>query len=430
MIHHDHVTRRTVLRGLGATVALPTLEVFAGGRKPQEVQPKLVFLGFPYGIRPDHFYLKTDKRKEFELTEPLSVLKAHQNDFTIFRNLNNVHKHNSHDSCSTLLTDADVFNSKSGKPYQNAISCDQVAAKHLGKDVRYSNLVLSSPAAAGPANGGWGNGLSLSWNEVGSPIPAITRPVDLHHAIFGGGESKVELLYRLNQKRSLLDAYVGDFKRLQGKVTREDRDKLEEYANSIRMIELRLAREREWSDIPFPKATMNKPGPEIPSGSTAEHRLYFDLIAVALHTGQTNVISWRMSLDGVIREVGYKSDGHGLNHSHGDPDKKFGVAKDVKLLANYAYFPDKLKTLKEADGTSVFDNAAVSIGSNVKVNHDTRDLPLIVAGRLQGKLKQGQQIRFTNGPGRMSDVWLTLLQSAGCPVETFSTSRGAVSEMI
>ena len=422
------MNRRTLLTGLGATLVLPTLSTFAKDRA--KVEPKLVFMGFPFGIRDSKFFPKNSDNKGFDLTEPLSALKAHKNDFTIFRHIKHRHNYNPHDGCSTFLTDADIYGTP-GKLYQNAMSCDQVAASYLGKNVRYSSLVLSSPESAGTAQGGWGNGLSLSWNSLGSTVPAMTRPVDLYFALFGGNVTKQERIFRLKQKRSVLDTYIADFKRLYKTVMKEDREKLQEYTSSIRTIENQLTKEREWFNTPFPKTSMKEPGLNIQSGSTVEHRLFYDLMAVALHTGQTNVISYRLSYDGILEELGYKAGCHSLNHMRGDMDLKIGEAKDKKLLENYAYFISKLKSMKEADGTSVFDNSAVSIGSSTRSGHTLKDLPLIVSGSLQGKIKQGQQISFKErAPGKISDVWLTLLQGAGCPVKEFSTAQDRISEMV
>jgi len=423
------LNRRHILKGLGAAIALPSLTSLANN-KSNKVEPKLIFLGFPFGIRDKKFFPKKQDKRGFDLTVPLAELKKHKNDFTIFRHIKNAHNYNPHDGCSTLLTDADIYGTP-GKLYQNAVSCDQVAAQHLGKNVRYSSISLSSPESAGTAQGGWGNGLSLSWNTLGATIPAITRPIDLYYKIFGGNETKQERIYKLKQKRSVLDTHLSDFKRLHKVVIKEDREKLEEYTNSLRGIELQLAKEKEWFNIPYPKASMKPPIANFVSGSKEEHRIFYDLMTIALQTGQTNVMTYRLSLDGILRELNYNGEIHGLNHMRGDMNLEIGEAKDKILMNGYSYFLNKLKSVKMADGSTLFDNSAVSIGSNTRSQHTTKDLPLIVSGHLQGKLKQGQQIAFDErNPGRMSDVWLTLLQGAGCPVEKFSTSKDRISEMV
>ena len=420
------MNRRMILKGLGATIALPSLSAFS--KSNSKVDPKLIFMGFPFGITDTKWFPK-ESGNDYKMTEPLSALKEHRKDFTIFRNFNHRNTHNAHDGCSTFLTDANIYGTP-GKVYQNAISCDQVAAQTLGTNTRYSSISLSSPGQSGTPDSGWGRGLSLSWNSLGSTIPSITRPLDLYYALFGGTVTKEERIFQLQKKKSVLDSYVMSFKRIQKSVTKEDREKLEEYANSIRTIEGQLSKEKEWINTPYPKASMKKPAPGVPVGSTEEHRLFYDLMAVALHTGATNVITYRLAYYGILEKMGYKSGHHSLNHQRGDLNLKIGTAKDKQMLANYGYFITKLKKLKEVDGTSIFDNCAVSIGSSCRHGHSTRDLPLVVAGKLQGKIKQGQQISYLNNkPGAISEVWLTLLQAAGCPVEKFSTATSAVSEM-
>lgn len=386
-------------------------------------------MAFPFGITDSKWFPK-EKGNDFKMTEPLSALKEHRKDFTVFRNFNHKNTHNAHDGCSTFLTDADVYGTP-GKVYQNAISCDQVAAQTLGKNVRYSSISLSSPGQSGTPDSGWGRGLSLSWNSLGSTIPSITRPLDLYYALFGGTVTKEERIFQLQKKKSVLDSYLTGFKRIQKTVTKEDKEKLEEYANSIRTIENKLVKEKEWVDTPYPKASLKKPSGNIPVGSSEEHKLFYDLMAIALHTGATNVITYRLAYFGILETLGYKSGHHALNHMRGDLNLKISTAKDKQMLANYAYFISKLKKLKEVDGTSIFDNCAVSIGSSCRHGHNTRDLPLVVSGRLQGKLKQGQQVSYEkNMTGSLSSVWLTLLQGAGCPVEKFSTANSPVSEMV
>ena len=229
----------------------------------------------------------------------------------------------------------------------------------------------------------------------------------------------------------MLDSYVTSFKRIKDSVTKEDKEKLEEYANSIRTIEYKLVKEKEWINTPYPKSSMKKPSGNLPIGSSEEHRLFYDLMAIALHTGATNVITYRLAYFGILEKLGYNSGQHAINHMRGDLNLEVSTAKDKQILANYAYFISKLKKLKEVDGSSIFDNCAVSIGSSCRHGHTTSDLPLIVSGKLQGKLKQGQQISYQKrASGSLSSVWLTLLQGAGCELEKFSTANNPVSEMV
>ena len=144
----------------------------------------MIFLGGGFGFTEDTFYPKQAGRfADIGLTEGLMPLKRHQDDFTMISNLTNIGATNPHGGSSSYLTGANVSGTP-GKRFFNSISCDQVAAQHLGEDTRFSSLVLSAKEKSGLQNSGHGNGLSLSWNDSGNPLPGINQPIDLYHTIF------------------------------------------------------------------------------------------------------------------------------------------------------------------------------------------------------------------------------------------------------
>ena len=426
MITHNPLTRRTLIQGAGALLCLPMLESFAGEKAAQNISKKLVYTGINFGVCPNWY--EGDNRRDYFLKH-LKTFKGHENDFTIFKNLLNPNARNAHGGTDTLLTSHDV-SSTPGKFFQNAISCDQLAAQHLGKDTRYSSIALSSPESRGTALGGWGTGHSLSWNERGESIPAITRPIDLYYALFGGGKvTKEERLYLLQRKKSMMDGLVGEIKKVKKVLSKDDQDKIEQYTNSIRQIELELVREREWFDRPFPKATVKQPNISMASGSTQEFELMFSLMAAALQSGSTNVFSYRQASDGIIAELGFPSESHNLNHLRGDEDLKINDARDKKRMDALSKFFDQLKNIKELDGSTLFDNTITSFACGIAFEHRTEDLPIIIAGGKNCNLKQGQLITCDKET-KLSNLWLTTLQAAGCPVEKFSDSDSNIAEFM
>lgn len=404
-------------------MALPKMESLAGESAASETGKKLVYLGFNFGCSPNWWEGDTHEY----LFKKLKVLNNHQNDISILRNFDASSAGNPHWGTSTLLTCHNVH-STAGKSFQNAISCDQIAAGELGEDFRYPSMVLSSPDSSGSGDGGWGPGHSLSWNERGDAIPAITSPLDLYFALFGGGAiSREEQIYRLKQKKSMMDSLLDDIKRLNKQLIREDREKMEQYISSIRQIELDIIRAEKWMDTPFPEPTVEKPGANIASGSPEELDLMYSLITAALQSGSTRVITYRQSTDGILRKLNFASESHSLNHLRGDESLQLNDGRDKIRLQALGRFFDRMKQVQEANGETLFDNTLSSFACNIAHEHKVKDIPIVLAG---GSLNHGQEIHDRERQRKSADVWLTTLQAAGCEVENFADSRGAVSELV
>lgn len=419
----NKMNRRTFVASSTAFMALPKMESLAGASATAEAGKNLVYLGFNFGCSPNWWGGDTSEY----LFKKLKVLKDHKEEVSILRNFNPSSAGNPHWGTSTLLTCHNVHGTP-GKSFQNAISCDQVAAKMHGDSYRYPSLVLSSPSSSGTGGGGWGPGHSLSWNERGDAIPAMSSPLDLYHALFGGGAiTREEQIYRLTQKRSMMDSLVDDIKRLNQQLISEDREKMEQYLSSIRQIELDIARAEKWMDTPFPEATVEKPGPNIASGSPEELDLMYSLVAAALQSGSTKVITYRQSTDGILRKLNFASESHNLNHLRGDENLQLNDNRDRLRLEALGRFFDRMKDVKEANGKTLFDNTITSFACNIAYEHRTKDIPVVLAG---GGLNHGRVIHDQEKSRKTSDIWLTTLEAAGCHVETFADSESGVGELL
>jgi len=417
------MNRRTFLAASGAFLALPKMESLAGEKATTENTKKLVYTGFNFGCSPNWWAGETSEY----IFQKLKVFKSHQEEISILRNFDASNSGNPHYGATTLLTCHNVFGTP-GKYFQNGISCDQVAAKEFGQDYRYSSLVLSSPKSAGTGDGGWGPGHSLSWNERGDAMPAITSPQDLYFALFGGGGvSKEEQLYQLQQKKSMMDSLVVDIKRLNKQLIKEDREKMEQYLSSIRQIELDIVRAEKWMDVPFPEVSLKKPEANITSGSIEELDLMYALMAAALQNSSTRVITYRQSTDGILRKLGFASESHSLNHLRGDDDLKLNDSRDKIRLKALEKFFDRMKLVKEANGKTLFDNTITSFACNTAHEHTVKDIPVLLAG---GGLKHGSTIHDKGTPRKSSDIWLTTLQAAGCKTEAFADSQGPIKSLL
>ena len=182
-------------------------------------------------------------------------MARHKADFSVLSNLSNKQATQGHWGTTTWLTSADV-NGAPGKQFQNTVSVDQVATRHRGVETRFPSLEPSGKAEGG----GYGPGLSLSWSESGNPIAGETSPVALFDRLFGAAEVPLEKRkYLLSKQRSVLDAVLSDARSMHANLSKSDREKVDEYFQSVRDIEVRLNKSEEWLERPKPPAPFPRP---------------------------------------------------------------------------------------------------------------------------------------------------------------------------
>ena len=243
----------------------------------------------------------------------------HKDDITIISNLWHKYSRNPHGGTTSYLTGANVDGTP-GKRFSNTISCDQVAAKYMGNDTRYSSLVITAKDTN--AFSGYGQGLSLSWDENGKPISGIIEPFRIYDKLFGGSDVSYEVkLAMLKQRKSILDTFTANIKSLESRSSKADREKLGEYFQSVCEIENSIAKEKIWSNRPKPKVNYAKPAKEL--DGIHELKTVYDLMTLALQTDSTRVITYRQPLKGILKSLNLGYDGHQLSHYHGsDPTNR------------------------------------------------------------------------------------------------------------
>ncbi|MFT7678553.1 MAG: hypothetical protein ACI8QC_002546 [Planctomycetota bacterium] len=420
-------SRRAFLHGSSALLALPLLESLGGEALARSVPKRGVWLGFSFGVSP-HWYPEDSAEQTAQLSPSLDLLNDYADDISIVRDLASRHASNPHYGTTTLLTGGDIYGTP-GSQLSNSISCDQIAAKHLGQPTRFSSLCLSSPKSCSQGSGGWGPGLSLSWTARGNPIPAITKPILLFERLFGDGKTKVEQrIYELKRKRSMLDSLVDQLRKVGRQLTSEDRERLDQYLHSIREVELQLVKEKEWVRKPYPARPASIPKPAYKPGSSAELDVMYHLMALAMQMDSTRVLTYRQASEGILQEIGFSSHGHALNHNRGDSNHKLADQRDQLCLSAFGRFLGRLRTIKEADGKSLLHHSLVTYSSEISVGHGMRDLPIVVAGRAGGSVRTGQHLRTPKG-GPLSCLWLTQLQALGCPVDSFADGKRTLAAL-
>ncbi|MGC6427120.1 MAG: DUF1552 domain-containing protein [Akkermansiaceae bacterium] len=424
-------TRRSFLRIGSSVLALPFLESFASTKAASAAPSKrMIFLGGGFGFTKDTFYPKQAGRfAEMGMTEGLAPLARHQNDFTMVTNLTNLGASDPHGGSTSYLTGANVTGTP-GKRFHNSISCDQLAARHLGKNTRFPSLILSAHEPDGGPNSGHGKGLSLSWDESGNPLPGIKRPLDLYRQLFAHpGDSRDELDSRLKKKQSILDLVRLDASGMKRTLSKSDREKLDEYFTGVRQVEKGLERQAQWADIPKPQAPFEAPAEGI-TGEEAIHLMY-DMIIVALQTGMTNVVTYRQPVCSLLSGMGIKLKAHSLSHyGFSQPRIVASRERDKKCSGLFAHFLDRLKEAKDSDGSRLFDNCIVSYGSNLRSGHELKNVPALLSGGGAKDIKHGRNIVLPKRDTPLANYWLTLMQQAGIATDQFSHSTGTLPELL
>ena len=424
-------TRRSFLRAGTACLAVPFLETFAAKKAMAATPPKrMIFLGGGFGYTKETFYpSEVGRWSDIGLTEGLKPLKRHQEDFTMVGNLTNVGASNPHGGSTSYLTGANVAGTP-GKRFFNSISCDQVAAQHLGKETRFSSLVLSSGESDGGQNSGHGQGLSLSWDASGAPIPGVKGPLDLYHLVFAQkSDSREALNAALQKKQSILDIVRVDGGAMKRSLSKGDQEKLDEYFQGVRQIELGLERQAQWADVPKPEAPFGAPSGDL-AGEDEIHLMY-DIIIAALQTDSTRVVSYRQPVCSLLLGMGIALKAHSLSHyGFSEPRKDASRQRDQKCSALLAHFIDRLKEAKDSDGSRLYDQCVVSYGTNLRSGHELKGLPAIVSGGGAKDIKHGRHVVLPEKDTPLANYWLTLMQQAGVPVDAFSHSEGIVPELL
>jgi hypothetical protein len=421
-------TRRHFLRSTGTLIALPALESigFKAFAAPKVATPpkRMVFLGFGWGVTNETWFPdKTKVGADWQISEGLKPLARHQKDITVVQGCANKFANEAHWGSTFWLTGANRY-AEPGQSFHNSISADQVAAAHLGKETRFASIQLNTPDVA---NSGHGPGLSMAWDPRGKPMAGLENPVAAFHRLFSDDSTPLsERQAMLAQKRSVLDAVLEDAKRVQNGLTKADIDKLDEYYQSIRDIEVRLGKDEQWLSVPKSKPPITEPKPGL--AGKAEIEVMYDLIVAALQTDSTRVLTYRQPVGTLLQSLGTKVAPHDMSHYSPGDRMAASQKRDTTQSELLAGLIDKLKATKEADGTTLFDHIALAYGSNIRTIHYLDNCPTVLTGGA-ANLKLGQHLVLPKDTP-LCNVWLTMLHGLGIEAERHGDSTGLVKELI
>jgi len=442
IIMKKSLARRTFLRGVGAAVALPLLDAMVPSMTALADTPanptrlrRLGFVYMPMGC--DHTrWTPPGTGVLDELSPSLSPLAPVKEHVTIVTNLElrNAYPGTHATSNAAFLSAAPAKRTES-TDYHLGTTVDQIAAKEIGRDTQLPSLELAMDLVSmvGQCDNGYACVYQncLSWSSPTTPLPAEAHPRVAFEALFGEGGGSSERRAALRKQASLLDSVTSELVRLQRQLGAADRQRVEQYVESVRDVERRIQRAEA-------AATENRlPDLDRPAGvpaSYAEHaRLMFDLQALALQGDVTRVITFQLARETSNRtypEIGVSEAHHPLTHHGNDPEKIAKVAKINRFhVSLFAEFLQKLESLREGDG-SLLDHVIYLYGSgmgNPNV-HDHINLPIIVAGGAAGQLRGGRHIRY-DSPRPLANLYLTLLDKVGVPLKAFADSQGKMDEL-
>ncbi len=366
---------------------------------------------------PNFFPKKTGK--EFELPPYLKHLKKQREKVTVFSGLSHPDQAgaNGHSSEMTWLTGA--INPGLGG-FRNTISLDQYVAEKFGYATRFPSLNLSTNGTG-----------SQSYTRSGVMVPAEHKPSELFAKLFlqGKPQDVQRQRQKLDDGKSILDSLMDQTKKLQKNVDAADRQRLEEYFESIRTAENRLTKANQWLQKPKPKVD-SKPPRDIDDGTDLIGRmqLLMEMVPLIVQTDSTRMITIVVHGRGDVPKVPGVSIGHHNLSHHGQDETKIEQLAKIEngLMKSFATMLSGLDSKKEPGG-SLLDNTMVLFGSNLgNANaHDWRNLPILLAG---GKFNHGQHVGFEKDNNKpLSNLYLTMLQRLGIETDQFATSTGTLA---
>lgn len=425
-------TRRSFLRSTSATIALPllpslTFKCFANAAETALAVPKrMVFLGIGFGVTADRWYPDSDSvGSDYQLPGVLKPLTRHKSDITVIQNLMHQYSSDGHSGSTFWLTGANRY-AVPGQSFHNSVSVDQVAAEVLGQQTRFTSLQL---AAKGAANDGHGPGSSLSWNRSGKPVAGIDTPVAAFHKLFSNEQTPLELRQqRLTEQRSILDTVLADAKSVAQKANPADQRKLDEYLEGIREIEVRLAKEEKWLAVEKKQPGQPVKPPSESLEGVEEIRLMYALMVAAMQVDASRVFTYRMPCSSMIASLGATMSAHSMSHFSEGERRTVSMQRDTTHAKLLAEFFDKLKASTEPDGSNLFDQSAISFGSNLSSIHTLKNCPTLIAGGGAG-FKQGRHLVMDDPKTPLCNLWLSTLRGCGIDVASHGDSTGILPEL-
>lgn len=436
-ITKKYLSRRTVLRGLGTTIALPFLDAMvpaatALAQTAAAPKQRMGFLYLPHGAIMED-WTPDIVGKDFDLKPILQPFAAFQNQMTVISGLDNKPAQSSAVHAITPGTWLSCAAPRRSHAPFGGISADQLAAQYIGQDTALPSIEVATEEKGGSSacDGTYGCsfGSTISFSSPTSPLPMEYSPKKFFQKLFGEGSNDQERAMIANDYKSLLDMVMDETKTLKKTLGASDQAMLESYLDSVREIERRVTNLEQRDLSPYDL-------PELPVGipDFDEHiNLMFDMIALSYQADMTRVVSFMMAAEvsnQAYPHIGIPDAFHPLSHHNNN-------AASIRKLSQLqtwhseviARFLGKLAELPDGEN-SILDNSLFLYGSNMSNSnaHNNFPLPSVLLGGGAGKIKGNQHLKYEDHTP-LANLLLTMLQSADVPVEQFGDSTGTFSEV-
>jgi hypothetical protein len=432
--------RRTFLRGLGATVALPLLDAMVPALSAQ-TKPAPRFTAIYCGNGANMFdWTPAEEGTGFTFSPSLKPLEPFRDHTLVVTGLDNYQATDQGDVGGQHPRAAPGFmtcvhpKQTEGADVQAGTSVDQVIAQHIGNETKLPSLEVSVDRndVVGACDHGYACAYmnSMSWKSPTMPLPSETNPRFVFERMFGSGNTPEERRARREEDASVLDGLNHEIAKLRRKLGAHDRVKLGEYFDAVRDVEQRIARSE--------MGNKNVEVPNRPEGEPENFREYaelmFDLQALAFQADIARVTSFMLARENINRsypQIGLPEAHHSISHHGNNPEKMKGYTKlNTYHVDTLAYYIRKLQSIRDGDGT-LLDHTAVLYGSGMSDGnvHNNYNVPVVVVGGKSLKIKGNRHLRYAKGTP-LANLQLTLIAKFGVPAEKFGDSTGKFDEIL
>ena len=429
-----HLNRRTVLKSIGVTMALPWLESMSWGANP-EVPRNRFFAGFfAYGVpmplddasdRLRNGWFPVGIGKDYVAPAMHESIMPLRDKVTFLSGLSHpsMRSTSAHKGADYFLTGADIL-----KTYdKQSISIDQHIASSIGQDTRFESMVLSS---FGGVNRPYRSS-TLSFDRAGRPIPALNNPAEIFRRMFGVTTDAER--NALASRGSVIDEILSEAKELNLRLGANDQRKMDEYLTSVRELEKMTARAVQWQSTPKSKVDATDLDLSLNVTSPREYlTVMYDLMALAFQTDTTRVASFQTACeeggltDRFPSALGLTNSSHKLSHEKKDYDD---VAKYLSFLNEmHANFLHKLDSIQEGDGT-LLDNTLCFYGCATSKTHQATNYPIILSGGKNMGFAHGSHLNYSDQIP-LSNLFVTISNQVGRPTESFADSTADITEVL
>ena len=448
IITKTHVPRRTFLRGVGATLALPLLDGMVPAFTPLRLSAaapvrRLGLVYVPNGIVMDQ-WTPDETGTGFAMKPVMQSMEPYRNQLTVVSGLANKHGDalpgegaGDHARAAGAFLTGVHPKKTAGADIRAGISMDQIAARELAQETQLASLELSldSKEPLGACDPGYScvYANTLNWLSETTPLPMESNPRVVFERLFGGSGTTdaAARRARMEEDGTILDAVGDKIARLQGRLGGRDRLKMDEYLEAIRDVErrIRLAEQQGLTDL---SVALEQP-PGIPATFEAHAKLMYDLQVLAYQADLTRIITFMVAHETSNRaypEIDVSDAHHPLSHHGGDEEK---IAKLINVniyhAELFAYYLERLKATEDGDG-SLLDHSMTLYGAGMSNGniHYHHKLPIVVVGGGSGQLKGGRHLSYDDDPP-VTNLFLNLLGKLGVPRESFGDSTGALEEL-